>query len=314
MKRWNTARAFSRRDWLKLAMASGLVTAGIRMEMGTTSAASGLPILSRQIPSTGEMLPAVGLGTSDEFETADDLGSLREVLRRFVAMGGAVIDTAPGYGEAESVVGGLISQLGVGDELFVATKVSSYGEQAGLDQMEKSQRLLRIEPLDLIEVHSLVDVETQLENLRRWKDLGRVRYIGITHHDLAAHDELERLMRTEKLDFVQFNYSVSEPQAEQRLLPLAANRGIAVLTNRPFENGELFSVTEGKPLPVWTKEFDCESWAQFSLKYVLAHPAVTCVIPATSNPKHVVDNMRAGLGRLPDERMRARMRGFAATL
>ncbi len=284
------------------------------MGVNAASAVADLPIISRPIPSTGEMIPAVGLGTSDEFETSDNLNSLREVLRRFTTMGGTVVDTAPAYGHAESVLGKLIAELGIEEEMFVATKVSSYGEQAGLNQMEKSQRLLGIAPLDLIAVHSLVDVETQLKNLRRWKDESRVRYIGITHHQLAAHDEMERLMQTENLDFVQFNYSVSEPQAEQRLLPLAANRGIAVLVNRPFENGELFSVTKGKPLPAWTKEFKCESWAQFSLKYVLANPAVTCVLPATSNPKHVVDNMRAGLGGLPSERMRARMRALAATL
>jgi diketogulonate reductase-like aldo/keto reductase len=312
MNRLNSEGTFSRRDWLKLALGAGLAAAGMRLREAT--AASEPAILRRTIPSTGEMLAAVGLGTSDEFETSENLAALREVLRRFITMGGEVIDTAPSYGDAEQVLGDLLANLGIGDELFIATKVSSYSRQAGLDQMELSQRLLGIKPLDLIEVHSLVDVDTQLANLRRWKDAGRVRYIGITHHEVAAHDELERLMRMEQLDFVQFNYSVTEPQAERRLLPLAADKGIAVLTNRPFENGELFSTTAGKPLPEWAREFDCESWAQFSLKYILAHPAVTCALPATSDPEHLMDNMRAGLGRLPDASMRARMRAFMSSL
>ena len=273
-------------------------------------------MLRRRIPGSGETLPVVGLGTSDEFETAEgtDLDALRAVLRRFHELGGSLVDTAPAYGDAESVLGGLLSDLGLTDTLFLATKVSARGRAAGLEQMQRSRRRLGKRPLDLLQVHSLVDVRTQLRNLRQWKDAGHVRYIGVTHSRVSAFDALEKVMRTEPLDFVQLNYSFTEPQAEQRLLPLAADRGMAVMVNRPFENGALFRAVRGRSLPAWAAEFDCESWAQFSLKYILAHPAVTCVIPATSNPKHLVDNMGAGSGRLPDERTRRRMREIGAAL
>jgi diketogulonate reductase-like aldo/keto reductase len=262
------------------------------------------------------MLPVVGLGTSGEFDVApgENLEPLREVLRLFVALGGTLVDTAPAYGSAEGVIGQLVTELGLTNKLFLATKVRSYGKQAGIEQMQTSEFLLNKRPLDLIEVHSLLDVDTQLDNLRRWKDAGRVRYIGVTHSRTSAHDELERLMQKEKLDFVQLNYSFTQPNAEQRLLPLAADKGIAVIANRPFENGALFRRVKGEPLPAWAGEFDCKSWAQFSLKYILGHPAVTCVIPATSNPKHLVDNMGAGVGRLPDESTRRRMREYGASL
>ncbi len=272
-------------------------------------------ILMRSIPSTGEQIPAVGLGTSDEFEsTGQNLEPLRAVLRRFADLGGTLVDTAPIYGDAETVIGQLVDELGLVDKLFVATKVRTRGKQAGLEQMERSQRLLMKRPLDLMQVHSLVDVETQLANLRRWKEDGRVRYIGITHSRVSAFTELERLMRTETLDFVQLNYSFMEPDAEERLLPLAEDKGIAILANRPFQNGQMFRRVKGKPLPPWAADFDCHSWAQFSLKYILAHPVVTCVIPATSNPDHLIDNMGAGLGRLPDEPTRQRMREYVASL
>lgn len=279
-------------------------------------AASSRPMLTRPIPTTGETIPVIGLGTSDEFELSpgDDLEPLREVLRRFVALGGRLVDTAPAYGNAEEVIGGLVAEFGIAERLFIATKVGIRGREAGVEQMETSARLLRKRPLDLMQVHSLVDVKTQLENLRACKAAGRVRYIGVTHSRASAFDALERLLHTETLDFVQLNYSVTEPGAEQRLLPLAADKGVAVLANRPFENGALFGKVKGKPLPDWVAEFDCASWAQFSLKYIVSHPAVTCVIPATSNPRHLVDNMGAGTGRLPDERTRRRMRELTASL
>lgn len=273
-------------------------------------------MLTRAIPSTGETVAVIGLGTSDEFSLSpgDDLDPLREVLRRFVALGGTLVDTAPAYGNAEEVIGGLVRDLGIAERLFIATKILARGREAGVAQMKTSERLLNKHPLDLIQVHSLVDVETQLENLRSWKEAGHLRYIGITHSRASAFDDLERLLRTEKLDFVQLNYSFTEPDAEQRLLPLAADKGIAVIVNRPFENGALFRKVKGKPLPNWAGDFDCGSWAQFSLKYIISHPAVTCVIPATSNPRHLVDNMGAGMGRLPNERTRRRMRELAASL
>ena len=257
----------------------------------------------------------MGLGTSDEFEsTGENIEQLREVLRLFIDLGGRLVDTAPGYGNAEQVLGNLMNDLGIIEKTFVATKVRTRGRQSGESQFQTSERLLKKRPLDLIQVHSLVDVETQLDNQRRWKDAGRVRYIGITHSRVSAFKELEQLMRMEQLDFVQLNYSFTEPDAEERLLPLAADQGIAVIANRPFENGALFRRAKDKALPDWAADFDCESWAQFSLKYILAHPAVTCVIPATSNPLHLVDNMEAGTGRLPDEGMRSRMRELAKDL
>jgi aryl-alcohol dehydrogenase-like predicted oxidoreductase len=264
-----------------------LISAGLvcPWSFSGVSAAS-TSILTRQIPVSGEPLPAVGLGTSDEFEAAPgaDLDPLREVLRRFSELGGTLVDTAPGYGNAEEVIGGLVEELGLGEELFLATKVRTFGEQAGMAQIMRSEELLGKRPLDLLQVHSLVDVETQLGNLRRRKDEGRVRYIGVTHSRVSAFDALEQAMQNETLDFVQLNYSFTEPDAEKRLLP------------------------------DWAAEFDCDSWAQFSLKYILAHPAVTCVIPATSNPKHLVDNMGAGTGRLPDQSLLGRMRELGEAL
>ena len=278
--------------------------------------ASGATMMRRRIPGTDETLPVVGLGTSDEFEVpaGADLDPLREVLRRFHELGGTLVDTAPIYGNAESVLGRLVNDLALTEALFLATKVRTRGRQAGLEQMKRSQELLGKRPLDVMQVHSLVDWRTQLRNLRQWKEEGRVRYIGVTHSRVSAFDELERVMRSEALDFVQLNYSFTEPQAERRLLPLAADRSMAVLANRPFENGALFRAVQDRALPEWAAEFDCESWAQFSLKYILAHPAVTCVIPATSNPEHVVDNMGAGTGRLPDQAARRRMRELGARL
>jgi aryl-alcohol dehydrogenase-like predicted oxidoreductase len=293
-----------------------LLAAGLTGRWRIANAASSRPMLARAIPSTGETIPVIGLGTSDEFEISsdDNLDPLREVLRRFIELGGTLIDTAPAYGNAEEVIGGLVNELGISERLFIATKVLARGRQAGAAQMKMSARLLNKQPLDLVQVHSLVDADTQLENLRHWKEAGRVRYIGITHSRASAFDDLERLLQKEKFDFIQLNYSFTEPDAEQRLLPLAADKGVAVLVNRPFENGALFRRVRGMPLPEWAGEFDCGSWAQFSLKYVISHPAVTCVIPATSNPGHLVDNMGAGTGGLPDKRARHRMRALAATL
>lgn len=294
----------------------GLLAASLLLPRVHLASASAQEMMRRRIPGTGETLPAVGLGTSDEFEVpaGASLNPLREVLRRFHALGGTLVDTAPIYGNAESVIGRLVDDLGLSAELFLATKVRARGREAGLAQMRRSRELLGKRPLDLVQVHSLVDVRTQLHNLRHWKDEGHVRYIGVTHSRVSAFDALERVMRAEPLDFVQLNYSFTEPRAERRLLPLAADRGMAVLVNRPFENGALFRAVKGWPLPDWAAAFDCESWAQFSLKYILAHPAVTCVIPATSDPEHLADNMGAGTGRLPDDATRRRMRALGADL
>ena len=276
--------------------------------------ATGAP-LKRPIPKTGELLHAVGLGTWQTFDVGSDAqgrAAAREVLARFVKAGGQMVDSSPMYGSSESVVGDLADGLGVGKSLFLATKVWTNGREAGIRQMEESMRRMRtLTPnprvMDLIQVHNLTDVKTQLRTLREWKEQGRIRYLGITHYHEGAYAELERLIKSEQLDFAQFNYNVATTAAEQRLLPLCAEYRTAVIVNRPFEEGELFRRVKGRELPKWAEEFDCRSWAQFFLKFILAHPAVTCAIPATRNPDYLVDNMGAALGRLPDAAMRRRM-------
>jgi diketogulonate reductase-like aldo/keto reductase len=208
------------------------------------------------------------------------------------------------YGTAESVAGDLAADLGVTDTLFFATKVWTSGREAGVAQIEQSFRRFRTKRLDLLQIHNLLDWKTQLRTLRDFKQKGRIRYLGVTHYTASAYDELERVLRSEQLDFLQVNYSVGEREAERRILPLAAERGIVVLVNRPFSEGGLFQRVRGKALPTWASEIGCESWAQLLLKWVLGNPAATCVIPATSRPEHLVDNMKAGVGALPDEKMR----------
>jgi diketogulonate reductase-like aldo/keto reductase len=211
------------------------------------------------------------------------------------------------YGRSEDVAGDLHAELQLRPRLFIATKVWTRGREAGITQMETSMRKLRVESVDLMQVHNLVDVETHLETLRRWKDEGRVRYIGVTHYNAAAHDELERVLTRQTVDFVQLNYSLREREAERRLLPLARERGVAVLVNRPFAAGGMFSRVHGKPLPDLAARFGINSWAQYFLKWVVGHPAVTCAIPATSDPGHIADNMAALRGGLPDDRERQEM-------
>jgi len=267
-------------------------------------------LLRRIIPSTKESLPVIGLGTWQTFDVGaaeSERAPLREVLREFVRHGASVVDSSPMYGQSESVVGALAAELGIHEKLFLATKVWTSGRDAGIRQMEQSFRRLRTQRIDLMQVHNLVDWRTQLETLRRWKEQGRVRYIGVTHYTESAYDELARVLETERLDFVQLNYSLAERVAERRLLPLAAERGIAVLVNRPFAQASLFSAVRGKPLPPWSKEIGCATWAQFFLKFVVSHSAVTCAIPGTSKVRHLVDNLQAGLEPLPNAGMRARM-------
>jgi diketogulonate reductase-like aldo/keto reductase len=274
-------------------------------------------LLERPIPSDGKTLPAVGLGTWRTFDvgaSSAERDPLREVLRTFAGLGGRVVDSSPMYGAAESVVGDLAADLGITDALFLATKVWTSGRGAGTTQMEQSLRRLRARRLDLMQIHNLLDWATHLRTLRDWKATGRVRYVGVTHYTASGYDELERVLRAEPLDFVQVNYSLGEREAERRILPLARDRGIAVLVNRPFSEGGLFQRVRGRALPAWAAELDCESWAQFFLKWILAHPAVTCVIPATSRPQHLVDNMKAGVGRLPDAAARERMGALVAAL
>lgn len=267
-------------------------------------------LIERAIPASGERLPVIGLGTWQTFDVGAQAAArapLREVLAEFARLGGRVVDSSPMYGRAEGVVGDLAAELGLHDRLFLATKVWTRGREEGIRQMEQSLARLRVARLDLLQVHNLVDWRTHLATLRDWKERGRVRYIGVTHYTESAYDELERVLRTEPLDFVQLNYSVVERAAERRLLPLALERGVAVIVNRPFAEGALFRRVRGRRLPAWADEFDCRSWAQFFLKFIVSHPATTCAIPATSRLEHLVDNLQAGRGRLPDAAARSRI-------
>ncbi len=277
------------------------------------AAASGDPatmIRTRAIPSSGELLPVIGLGTWQTFDVGagtEARAPLTAVLSAFAELGGQLIDSSPMYGNSEGVVGDLSAQLGLRPKLFIATKVWTSGRRQGVEQMEDSMRKLRADPIDLMQVHNLVDVEVHLETLREWKRQGRVRHLGVTHYTAGSHDAVAKIVATQPLDFIQINYSIAEREAEQRLLPLARERGVAVIVNRPFAGGDLFSRLRSRPLPGWAAEIGCESWAQVMLKFILSHPAVTCAIPATSKVEHLRDNMKAAHGLLPDAALRARM-------
>jgi len=305
-----------RRHFLAL---SGLtaVTAG----QGVTSrvsaavgAASPQKLLMRRIPSSGEMLPAIGIGTSDTFEVGAseaERAPLREVLQAFFGAGATLIDTSPMYSNAESVLGSLLTPEQHA-KAFIATKVwtpgsGSAAEQKGIEQMQRSMALLKHKRIELMQVHNLVDLDANLKTLYRWKAEGRIKYIGVTHYTASSYPDLMAIIAREKLDFVQFNYSVATREAENKLLPLCADAGVAVLVNRAFEDGNLFSKIADKPLPPWAAEFGATSWAQLFLKYVLAHPAVTCVIPATGKVRNLMDNLGAGIGPLPDAKQRAKI-------
>jgi aryl-alcohol dehydrogenase-like predicted oxidoreductase len=291
----------------------GGTAAGLCLPVGASRAqtkAESSAMLTRAIPSSGEKLPVIGLGTWQAFDvdlTSDNRRQLGDVLSLFVKLGGRVIDTSPMYGHAEEVIGQLTTALGFQDKIFLATKVWTRGKENGIKSMERSMALLRAKRIDLMQVHNLVDVQTQLATLREWKEQGRIRYLGITHYEAGAFADVEKIMRSEKLDFVQINYSLMEREAEERLLPLAHERGIAVIVNRPFGGGDLFGRTRSKPLPDWAAELDCRSWAQFFLKWIVANSAVTCAIPATDKPRHLEENIQAGSGPLPDAKMRQRM-------
>ena len=274
-------------------------------------------IKRKPIPSTGEDLPIIGLGTWQTFDVGLNQAArepLKEVLREFVRAAGSVIDSSPMYGNSETIAGDLAVELGVHKQLFLATKVWTSGREAGVRQMEESFRRLRAQRFDLMQVHNLVDYRTHLATLRRWKAEGKVRYIGVSHYTASAYNELARVIASEELDFVQLNYSLAEREAEKRLLPFAAEKQLAVLVNRPFAEGRLFRRSRGKSLPAWATEIGCASWAQFFLKFIISHPAVTCAIPATSKVDHLADNMRAGLEPIPDAKDRDRMARYFADL
>jgi len=306
-------RATSRRRFIR--QTGGLLGAALLWPLPGSPAGPGTKTrpIKKAIPKTGEPLPVIGMGTSRTFDVGNERKArarLTKVLQAFFDHGGAVIDSSPMYGSAEQVVGDLLASTDDHGQRFAATKVWTWGRQAGIAQMQRSMKRMGVERFDLMQIHNLRDWQVHLETLREWKAAGKVRYIGITTSHRRFHDELEVILETEPFDFVQFSYNIANRKVEQRLLPIAAARNIAVLVNRPFQRGELFRRVQGKPLPGWAGEFDCTSWAQFFLKYVVSHPQVTCAIPATGKVQHMVDNMMAGFGRLPDTAMRKRMEEY----
>lgn len=302
-------RLFSRREIL--ALAAGV---GASVALPVTSAfGAAAPILTRAIPRTGERLPVVGLGTAIVFDIGDDAAKRAErraVIQAMLDGGGRLIDTSPSYGTAETVLGDLLPAMKARDKVFLATKVRLNSPDATIAEMQGSLRRLRTGKVDLIQLHNVRDPGTQLQTLRQFQEKGIARYVGITHFQAHAYDALAEVIRREKPEFVQLNYSLLERDAEQRLLPLAAETGTAVLVNLPFARGRLFNAVRGKPLPAWAAEFDAASWAQFFLKYVLAHEAVTCVMPGTDRPEYMLDNLNAARNRLPDAAMRKKMIDF----
>lgn len=284
--------------------------------MNPVTAQNAKPI-SRRIPSSGEELPVIGLGTWQVFDAGGDAAArapLREVLRRFFAGGGRMVDSSPMYGSSEAVVGDLCAELGICEPLFVATKVWTSGREDGIRQMETSFRRLRVARMDLMQVHNLLDVGVHTKTLLDWKSKNRIRYLGITHYTSSAYAEVEKWLKAEKYDFLQINYSLAEREAERRLLSLARDKSMGVIANRPFAEGALFRRVRGKPLPPWAVEIGVASWAQYFLKWILGHPAITCAIPGTGKIEHLTDNLGAGHGVVPDEAMRKRMAGYLDSL
>lgn len=308
---------FSRRDLLKLGALTG--AAGLMRPLFAAETSETLPLITRAVPSSGERLPVIGLGTNAYSVTsAEDLAMRREVVRRMPELGGTVVDTAPAYGRSEEVIGQLVSEIGNRDKLFLATKVTTNSDAAaGRAMLEESFKRLRTKHIELIEVHNLIGAETLLPVLAEYKADKRIRYFGVTTSNDPQHAATADLLRKHRLDFVQVNYSIDDRESAKELLPLAQERGTAVLVNMPFggrRGGNLFARLAGKPLPPWAAEFDAASWPQFLLKYVVSHPAVTCAIPGTTKIAHLEDNQRGGRGRLPDAKLRERMEKFWAEL
>jgi diketogulonate reductase-like aldo/keto reductase len=266
--------------------------------------------MTRKIPSTGEELPAIGLGTWQVFDVGNSTAAratLSEVVARFQKAGGRLIDSSPMYGSAETVAGDIVAERGLRAQLFIATKVWTRGREEGIREMETSFRRLKVKQMDLMQIHNLLDVDVHTKTINDMKAAGRIRYTGITHYTASAHAEVERQLKKEKYDFLQINYSLAERNAENRLLNLCQEKNIAVIANRPFAEGDMFERVRGKPLPPWAAEIGVASWAQYFLKWIVGHPAVTCAIPGTGKPEHIADNVAAGFGTLPDEAMRRKM-------
>jgi len=301
----------SRRDFLKTSAGIG---AAMMLPANLTTAQSA-PLLQKKIPSSGEMIPIIGLGTArryEEVKTEAEKIPLRETILKFKEVGLKVIDSSPSYGTAEAVVGEIVDGLKIRDSLFLATKVSlrEIGREQGIAQIEQSFKKLRTNKVDLIAVHNLRDTQVQLRTLREMKQSGRIRYVGITTSFDNQYGEFERTMKNEALDFIQVDYALDNRDAGERIIPLAADRGIAVMINLPFGRGRLFNAVQGKKLPEWASEFDCASWAQFFLKYIVSYPAITCAVPGMAKAEYVTDNVGAARGRLPDAAMRRRMEQF----
>ena len=295
-----------RRAFLK--QLAGLGTAVLLKPGGVIAAER--PVIAKAIPATGERLPVIGMGSWITFDVGNnsyERAARARVIQAFFDNGGALIDSSPMYGSSEEVLGEGLKTIKNKDKLFVATKVWILGKKSGIRQMEESQKLWGMPRFDLMQVHNMLDWETHWETLKEWKAEGRVRYVGITTSHGRRHEDLARAMAKTPFDFVQFTYNLEDREVEQRLLPLAQERGMAVLINRPFDGGSLFRRVRGKPLPLWAAEFDCQNWAQYFLKFIVSHPAVTCAIPATSRVDHMRENMGANFGRLPDAAMRKRM-------
>ncbi len=309
----NSAPHLTRAQFLKLAagpLIAGTMLATIAGRPVRAQTTGTSRMHTRPIPATNEALPVIGCGTWRTFDvgtSSTEHAKLTEVLRILFDAGGSVIDSSPMYGTSEEVVGDLLASMNARAKAFLATKVWTTGEAAGVAQMRQSMQRLRTDRIDLMQVHNLVDWRTQLRTLRAWKAEGRIRYLGVTHYTPSAYDALEAVLRSERLDFVQLNYALDDREAEERLLPLAAERGIAVLVNQPLGRGGLIGRLGRRPLPAWAAEIGCASWAQILLKFVLANPAVTCVIPGTSRPEHMAENVAAGSGNYPDAGTRARM-------
>lgn len=297
-----------------------LIQAGIGFGATMLFPARGLfaqvqPLIQKKIPSSGESIPIIGIGTARRYEdvkTDAEKAPLRETIRQFQLLGGKVIDSSPSYGTAETVVGELVDGLKIRDSLFLATKVSlrSVGREEGIKQIEESFKKYRTNKIDLSAVHNLRDTSTQLGTLREMKTAGRIRYVGITTSFDKQYGEFEQVMKKESLDFVQVDYALDNRDAGERIIPLAADRGMAVMINLPFGRGRLFKAVQGKKLPEWASEFDCQSWPQFFLKYIVSHPAVTCAVPGMARLEYVVDNLGAARGRQPDAAMRRKMEQF----
>jgi diketogulonate reductase-like aldo/keto reductase len=302
----------NRREALRLLGAAALAVGGGGRLAGAAADAATTqpPLLTRAIPTTGEKIPVIGLGTWQTFDVGSGDAArapIEAVLREFAALGGRVLDSSPMYGQSEEVAGDLMAKNALREKLFVATKVWISGRDAGIAQMNDSIRKLRAGKIDLMQVHNLLDVGAHLDTLRGWKKDGRIRYLGVTHYTASGAEAVAKLIQSEVVDFVQVAYSVAERDAEKRLFDLARDKGVAVIANRPLGGGDLIRRQLGKPLPAWAGEIDCTSWAQLLLKFVVSHPAITVAIPATSKVTHLRDNLRAGVGRMPGEAFRRRI-------